>query len=98
MTYSSGRTSRTSGMSGTRRRYGDRLLSRGARTLWPMSAIIATGYREVRAVQEEDSYLTRPCRLVAATAELFRASVARPPRLVRALPSPTPQPAKPGRP
>jgi len=63
-----------------------------------MSAFIASGYREVRAVQEEDSYLARACRLVADNAELFRASVAPAPRLVRVLPRPTPQPAKPGRP
>ena len=55
-----------------------------------MSAFIATGYREVRAVPDEDSYLARACRLVADNADLFRAPAVPAQRLVRVLPRPTP--------
>jgi hypothetical protein len=63
-----------------------------------MSAFIATGYREVRLVQEEDSYLARACRLVADNAELFRAAAEPAPRLVRVLPRPSPRPVTRGQP
>jgi hypothetical protein len=63
-----------------------------------MSAFIATGYREVRAVPEEDSYLARACRLVADNADRFRAPAAPAQRLVRVLPRPTPPRVAPARP
>ena len=66
--------------------------------MWAMSAFIATGFREVWAMPEEDSYLARACRLVADNEELFRAAVAPAQRLVRVLPRPTPPRVAPARP